>query len=72
MKNRDKIITSLSKKVFKKKFYDKQLRLLQNAWSNLPEDITLDERTFFIELVEKILKLFNRVRKDSDLDNLKN
>ncbi len=37
------------------------LKSLELAWTNLPEDITDDERYMFIELVGDVVKLHNRL-----------
>jgi hypothetical protein len=47
------------------------LKSLELAWSNLPEDISDDERYLFIELVGNVVKLHSRLEstyssQDSD------
>ena len=37
------------------------LKSLEHAWTNLPDDITDDERFMFIELIEDVVKLHNRL-----------
>lgn len=37
-------------------FSDEAFKLLKNAWSSMPEDFTIGERSLFIELAEKIIK----------------
>ena len=37
------------------------LRNLEFAWANMPDDITDEERYLFIELVEDVVKLYNRL-----------
>lgn len=44
--------------------YDDTAQTLKNlelAWSNLPEDMSDDERSVFIELVEDVVRLHNRL-----------
>lgn len=49
------------------------LKSLELAWTNLPEDITDDERFLFIELVGDVVKLHNRLEITySDTDSEKN
>jgi hypothetical protein len=37
------------------------LKSLEFAWTNLPEDITDEERNMFFELIEDVVKLHNRL-----------
>ncbi|HRN96009.1 MAG TPA: hypothetical protein PLD54_01015 [Candidatus Levybacteria bacterium] len=49
------------------------LKSLEFAWSNLPEDITDDERYMFIELIENVVKLHNRLDSNyGSIDSDKN
>lgn len=56
--------------------YDDTAQTLKNlelAWSNLPEDMTDDERGVFIELVEDVVKLHLRLESTySASDSSKN
>lgn len=47
------------------------LKTLELAWSNLPEDLTDEERYLFIELVGDVIKLHNRIEithSSNDMD----
>ncbi len=49
------------------------LKSLELAWTNLPEDLTDDERYLFIELVGDVVKLHNRLEiTNSAYDSEKN
>lgn len=48
------------------------LKNLEQAWEAMPEDLYHDERTFFIDLVEKVAKMHNTMKKSSDSSTLKN
>lgn len=49
------------------------LKTLELAWSNLPDDLTDDERYLFIELVGDVIKLHNRIEiSNSSSDMEKN
>lgn len=45
--------------------YNHTLDGLEQAWNNLPDDLTQDERVMFFELAEKVLKQYQR-NKSSD------
>lgn len=42
------------------------LGILENAWKNMPEDVSADERLTFIDLVEKALEVVNEYKKTSE------
>lgn len=45
---------------------DSIIRNLEHAWNNLPEDICDEERTFFLDLVEKLAKMHHRIALSSE------
>ncbi|MGE5041986.1 MAG: hypothetical protein ACM3IJ_03705 [Candidatus Levyibacteriota bacterium] len=51
--------------------YRGTVKIIHEAWDNLPEDIEMHEREMFIELTSKVLTLQNQLReKDKDTDDL--
>lgn len=51
--------------------YRGTVKLIQEAWDNLPEDIETHEREMFIEITSRVLMLQNQLReKDKDTDNV--
>lgn len=48
--------------------YEGTVKQLRNAWENLPDDISMDEREMFVELSSKVLHLSMKLR-ESDKDN---
>ena len=51
--------------------YNGTVKMVRNAWDNLPEDIELHEREMFVEIAGKILDLQGRLREsDKDQKNV--
>lgn len=48
------------------------IKNLESAWNNLSDDFYQDERTFFIELVEKVAKMKSLSAKNPSEDMSKN
>lgn len=54
------------KKIHPKKDFDlggTSLDFLTKAWYNLPYDITVEERVIFIEITERILKAYRKIKQ---------
>jgi hypothetical protein len=45
-----------------------QLRVLESAWENLPQDLSIEEREVFYELSSQVIKLNSRLKKISLLE----
>lgn len=53
------------KKFYKENdFSKKDIELLKDAWDNLPQDISTDERVIFIEIAEKVVKNHRKTKVD--------
>ncbi len=51
--------------------YRGTVKLIQQAWDNLPDDIDFTEREMFIEISSKVLTLQNTLReKDKETDSI--
>lgn len=63
-KRKNKVRLSKKEKV-KKEFQvtESSLDFLNDAWNNLPYDVTVEEKIIFIEITERILKAYNKIRE---------
>lgn len=51
--------------------YEGTVRLIREAWDNLPEDVDIAERETFVEVAGRVLMLQNTLReKEKDNKNL--
>lgn len=46
-------------------YFSSSLETLESAWNNLPHDMTAEERLIFIEIAEKVVKVYHKI-KDSN------
>lgn len=51
--------------------YEGTVKLIRNAWDNLPEDVEIEEREMFVEIASRVLTLQRTLReKDKDESNI--
>jgi hypothetical protein len=56
-KFRNRLINSVQDNPFRQNSYGSTLSLLKKAWDDLPADFSINERSLFIEIAERLIKV---------------